>query len=182
VYNNILLRMRSLSTILFLCLLTTACQNDSASEILPDFINFAAVENNADDAANFSRSSEAYRARVHLQKLGNEEIVVIADDLESGRSLAYILQRDIPFVGEATVMDKAWVIYLQDHLLLIDERSDRRLKLSIGNRPLDTEVVSESASFTQEIKGVGLARYPDQSIRPEQLSGASSYLELVALQ
>jgi len=174
--------MRSLSTFICLLFLFSACQNDSNTSILPDFINLAAIENNADDAGQLGRSSEAFRASVHLQKLGNGEIVVITDELESGRSIAFVLQRDVPYVGTPIEMPKAWVIYLQDHLLLIDEGSDRRLKLSIGNRPLNTEVVNESASFSQEIKGVGLARYPDQAIRPEQLSEASSYLELIALQ
>ncbi len=152
-----------------------ACQNEQLNIEAPSFINFSAVTNNADESTT-ARKTEAFRAKVSLQGVGSNEIVVIADALEGGRSLAYVLQQDASFTGEALEFTSAWVVYLQDHLLLIDERSDRRIKLSIQNRPLDTEIVSESATFTQVIAGVGLARYPDQSVRPEQLSTVTSYL------
>lgn len=167
--------MNKVFTFLTLSFLILSCQNEGGdAAVRPEFINFDAVENNV-DAMTAGRKSEAYRAAVSLVPVGDEEIVVLAKREEDGESLAYVLQTDI-LDATPKEMSAAWVVYLQDHLLLFDEASGNSYHLAIGDRPLDSEVINESYAFSTTMKGSGLARYRNNTTSADGLRGAASYL------
>ena len=159
---------------LILFTLLSSCSSD-ATQVTPEFINFAAVANNADDITA-TRKTEAFRGKVSLTPLNNE-LVVIADQEGGDRSLAFVLQTEDRADIQPAEFTNAWVVYLQDHLLIFDEGSDRGIRLSIKDRALDSPVINESATFTDLVVGYGLARYTDQVVRKEDLESVNSYLE-----
>lgn len=160
--------------LLFLLVLLSSCQTEPQA-FVPEFINFEAVANNADDITA-SRKTEAFRGKVSVSVLENE-LVAIVDQEGGSRSIAYVLQTESRADAQPFEFANAWVVYLQDHLLIVDEKSNRKIRWSIAGRALDSPVVSESMTFTETVSGYGLARYTDQVVRKEDLNTSSSYLE-----
>lgn len=171
-----------MKNLLFLFLLITlaACQNNTANTPdietfnRPAFVNFEYIDAQVDRPG---RRLEAYQATIELLRVGAEETVVLAKDLESASSTAYVLAQAAADNIESRDFERGWIVFLQDHLLVISEDGREKLKFSVADRPFDSPAIGESASFTETYSGYGLARYGEQAVTKAALQSANSYLE-----
>ncbi|PHI19978.1 hypothetical protein CEQ90_10540 [Lewinellaceae bacterium SD302] len=162
-----------------LLLAFTACQSSATDTPPPEtfnrpvFIDFEYIESQVNRPG---RRLEAYQADISAQRVGEQETVVLAKSLEGGNSTAYVLSQE---TGEGSnfEMERGWVVFLQDHLLLISEDGRERVRVSVKDRPFESPAIGESAEFTDVRSGYGLARYGEQGVTSPDLEGVSSYLE-----
>ena len=166
-------------SLLLLLLVITACQNSATDRPAVESFNrpaFVDFEYIASQTNRPGRRLEAFQADITVHRVGEQESVVLAKVLDGGHSNAYVLSQETGS-GSDVDMERGWLVFLQDHLLLISEDGRERIRFSVQDRAFDSPAIGESAQFTEVRKGYGLARYGEQGVTPDDLNGVASYLE-----
>lgn len=141
----------------------------------PDIINWKYVDNlPAEPAGN--RAVKVYQSDVAIAAVGNEEIVVLTGPAENPS--AYVLQQENRGAQPDQELENAWIVYLNDHLIIISEDGKRKMRYSLNGKRINSQVLNDGISYDVVHEGFGLSRYHDrQPVTIEDLKAANSYLE-----
>lgn len=167
---------------LLVLFILTACGEQStlgtdAELTRPDFINWDYADRLTDDRdPTNGRKVTLRQANVSVHSL-TEEIVVLAET-EAGENFSFVLQQEENSSFSMIELDRAYFLYLQDHLLLVSSDGTRRIRLSLTDKALESSLIAESATFTESYFGFGLAKYHGiQPVRASDLEEVNSYQE-----
>lgn len=168
--------MNHFLTLLALCLALASCQNESVTETTAWLDADALVAAYEADNPQHAEQALTYTGSAYVQPVGTGEIVVQTRDRDSGQTPAYVIQTSAGCEGCATDIDQARIVFLKEHLLVLDEKTGKSYYFSLNRSELPYPQL-DGHSFSHQLTADGLAQYRTKYVEREDLLDKEKYTD-----